>query len=185
MKGYFNKKWGVIAGTVIVVALGGGVFIHQMQYVNQNNISKKMDKEITAYLDQKEAEYFVYFYDKDFCKTCGDYDKELKNYEKKEGALPVYKATGKEETALAFENDLFVDKRYPVLVHVKDGEEYFRYVGAYPIDSLPLATTKEEVNKVEETPTVQEEVPVPVPTETEAEKPSSETDVKADESSEK
>ena len=184
MKGYFNKKSGIIAGAALVVVLGGGVLVNQMKYVNQNNLSNKMEKEITTYLDQKESEYLVYFYDKVYCETCGDYNKELKNYEKKEGALPVYKATGKEETTLAFEEDLFVDKRYPVVVHVKDGEEYFRYVGAYPINSLPLKTDKKEEAKEE--PVKETAVPTTAPateatgqpvTET---TPSSETNVQAD-----
>lgn len=138
MKMFGKKKWGIIGGAIAVALLGGGLLFNQLGYTNQQNISSTMEKEITAYLTQKESEYLVYFYDKDFCETCSDYNHELKAYEQKEGALPVYKATGKEETAIAFENDLFVDKRYPVLVHVKEGTEYYRYVGAYPIESLPL-----------------------------------------------
>lgn len=149
MKSFDQKKWGKIGGGSLALVVAGGLIWSQLQYTNQENISKEMEKEVTAYLAQEETEYLVYFYDKDFCETCGDYNKELKRYEKKEGALPVYKTTGKEETTIAFENDLFVDKRYPTVVHVKNGEELFRYVGAYPIDSLPLANQTEAMQELE------------------------------------
>lgn len=146
-----KRKWQVGSGVVLAGAL---VFftVNQSVYVKRNNITTKTEKEISTYLEQKPKDYLVYFYDKDDCDTCGAYSKELKKYEKKDKALPVFKVTSREKNEIKLENDIFVDRRYPTVIHVVDGVEEFRYVGSFPIDKLPLKgeTAKKENPKKKE-----------------------------------
>jgi hypothetical protein len=111
-------------------------YIETEKYLKKDNITENMINDINYYKNIKTDKYVVYFYNEKECEECRDYSLEIKNYEKK-SKLKVLKVDINKLGKDVVESGLFMDSRHPYIVIIKDGDEDYRYVGAYPVKQLP------------------------------------------------
>lgn len=133
-----KKKKGkkkIIVGLGIFVLLAVGIAV--LSGVDKQDITKDVKKGTDAYLNQQEQEYLVYLYNHKDCGNCKNYKVELKKYQDSKGALPIYKVKSGFLLESVVENELFLDSRYPTLIHVVNNVEKYRYVGTFLSNELP------------------------------------------------
>lgn len=113
-------------------------FLSKKIYLTNNDITKEVAQVTENYLTSIPInEYLVLFYNEENCTTCNDYFYEMIAYEKQDSRLAVYKVNLERLESNSIENELFMDPSIPTIVHVKNNEEFYRYMGAFPIEQLP------------------------------------------------
>ena len=141
----------LIIPAVLLLMVGVGLFfgwdsIQSNMYLSKDNITKEVDKESAGYLTvPKDKDFLVFFYDLETCEKCETYIQELQKYETNKEAFPVYKVNVAKLKTNTLEESLFLDRSQPSVIHVRDAEEFYRYIGGFASDKLP--NKKKEIQK--------------------------------------
>jgi hypothetical protein len=143
MKGKLNAKKMSILLLVLVVAVLAFFsksilnWTKLKWFYHKGDITTSVVNDFSSYVKQGNDDYLIYLYDSKNCKECATYGRQLLDYSNQSTALPLYKVDLQKAGTEITEDKFFVDSRFPVLIEVKKGKEFYRYVGLFDTKLLP------------------------------------------------